>query len=210
MIGIVAHTARAEESHDLMETVAAAYLSVDDGSMGCEQNHFRTWKWLADHTNDDWCVVLEDDAQPIPGFTEHLAAGLEHAPSPIVSLYRGHNVNNPAAEHTGLHATTKANQQNASWITSRLLLHAVAVAIRTELVTPMLDHITTIRLPIDEAISHYAAKTRTMVAYTHGSLVDHADTPSVITKHRDKLPRPPGRVAYQLGAPQWTDKAVTL
>jgi len=76
----------------------------------------------------------------------------------------------------------------------------------------MLTHIDGIhgRLPIDESISHYATRNRVLVGYTHGSLVQHADTPSVIVRHRDKLPRPPGRVAYQLGATEWTDKAVKL
>ena len=213
MIGIVAHSARAERAHALMESVGAAYLGMDNGTHGCEANHMRTWRWLAEHDTSGWCVVLEDDAVPIPSFTGEMNQALKHSPHPIVSLYRGHNVNNPAAETAGLRATRKANEGNACWVTTHVLLHAVAVAIRTEVLPAVLDHIDTIhnRLPIDESISHWAIRTKTLIAYTHGSLVDHADTPSVIIKHRDKLPRPPGRVAYQLGAPTtWTDKAVTL
>jgi len=212
MIGVVAHTARADEAHQLMENVGAAYMSVDNGTMGCEHNHLRTWRWLNEHTEDEWVIVLEDDAKPIPHFNQHLAEALKHAPAPIVSLYRGHNVNNPAAEKAGLDATVRANTETASWVTCHLLLHAVAVAVKTDILPHLITHIESIRssLPIDEAISHYAMRNRTLIAYTHGSLVDHADTPSVIVKHRDKLPRPPGRVAYQLGAPQWTQKAVKL
>lgn len=213
MLGIVAHTARSDEAHELMGIVGAVYMSVDNGTHGCERNHLRTWRWLKEHTKDDWVVVLEDDAKPIPRFAQHLDEALKHSPTPIVSLYRGHNVNNPAAEKAGLQATERANEQDASWVTCHLLLHAVAVAVKTELLPDMIAHIEALRgdLPIDEAISHYATRNRVLIGYTHGSLVDHADTPSVIVRHRDKLPRPPGRVAYQLGAPtEWTDKAVKL
>jgi len=213
MIGIVAHTARSDEAHQLMDTVGAVYMSVDNGTHGCEHNHLRTWRWLNEHTKDDWVVVLEDDAKPIPRFAQHLTEALKHSPAPIVSLYRGHNVNNPAAEQAGLDATQRANNNDASWVTCHLLLHAVAVAVKTELLPEMIAHVEGIRgdLPIDEAISHFATRNHILIGYTHGSLVEHADTPSVIVKHRDKLPRPPGRVAYQLGAPtQWTDKAVKL
>jgi len=213
MIGIVAHTARAEQAQQLMETVGAAYTSIDNGTLGCERNHLQTWQWLADHTHNDWAVILEDDAQPIPNFTHHLNQALQHAPSPIVSLYRGHYVNNPAAERAGQAATHKATTDNASWVTSRLMLHAVAFAVTTELLPTLITHINGLsgNLPIDEAVTHFTVRNKLVVAYTHGSLVNHADTPTVITRHRDKLPRPPGRVAYHLGPPtEWTDKAVTL
>lgn len=211
MIGIVAHTARADAAHQLMESVGAAYMSVDDGTLGCDNNHRKAWQWMANNNPGEWSTIVEDDAKPIPNFRHHLHHALAAAGTDIVSLYRGHRVNNPPGEQHGLNATERADDANACWIHSHLLLHAVAVAIKTPLIDDMLKHIRTVALPIDEAITHFTVRNKLVVAYTHGSLVNHADTPTVITRHRDKLPRPPGRVAYHLGPPtEWTDKAVKL
>jgi hypothetical protein len=45
-----------------METVGAAYISIDNGTLGCEGNHRKVWQWLNDHATTKWVVVLEDDA----------------------------------------------------------------------------------------------------------------------------------------------------
>jgi GR25 family glycosyltransferase involved in LPS biosynthesis len=213
MIGIVAHTARADAAHQLMESVGAAYMSVDDGTLGCDNNHRKAWQWMANNNPGEWSTIVEDDAKPIPNFRHHLHHALAAAGTDIVSLYRGHRVNNPPGEQHGLNATERADDANACWIHSHLLLHAVAVAIKTPLIDDMLKHIRTVALPIDEAITHWMRKTKPArtVAYTHPSLVDHADTDPVILRRRDKMPRPKGRTAYKTGVPtEWTDKAVTL
>lgn len=214
MIGVVAHRSRAESAHRLREAVGAVYLSMDNGQWGCEANHRRTWEWLAGKPSE-WSIVLEDDAIPVDGFAHHAEAALKSAPTGFASLYRGHHVNNVDFEKRGLQATQRAENAGAHWILSDHLLHAVAVAIRTVLLPEMLDHLLMLpdNFPIDEAISHYARTVDTKIAYTAPSLVDHADTESVILRHhrRDKLPRPKGRVAYRVGERvRWNSETVNL
>lgn len=210
-IGIVAHTARAEQAHQLMEQTSAAYMSVDDGTLGCELNHRKVWSWLLDNSNTKWAVSLEDDAQPIPGFREQVNAALEQAPTPIVSFYLGkHRV--AVLEKRKRSAMNRADTADAHWIAGKNLLHAVAVAIRTDVLAEILTYKTQFpdNFPNDEAISHWANTKGQRVGYTWPSLVEHADQPTLFV-HPDKLPRPPGRKAYKLGTRQtWTDKAVNL
>lgn len=214
MIGVVAHQSRTRQAHALHDKVGAAYMCMDDGTLGCEANHRRAWQKLSRNPTL-WALVLEDDAVPINNFPAEAEKALQAAPTPIVSLYRGHHVNNPECENHGLRASQRADTADAHWIVADNLLHAVAVAVHTELVPAMLDHIAELppRFPIDEAISHYARSINTKVCYTWPSLVDHADTESVILKHhrRDKLPRPKGRTAYRTGTrPVWTSETVNL
>jgi hypothetical protein len=201
-LGVVAHTSRTAQALLLQDRADAARLFIDDGTLGCERNHHRVWEWLAGETTD-WAVVLEDDAIITDSFRQQLDMVLTAAPTPIVSLYRGHNVNNRAFETNGLLATGRADTENAHWVTAPHLLHAVGVAIRTELVPDMLTHIGPLpdKFPIDERISHWAKTVKQQISYCHPSIVDHADGATAILTHhrRDKLPRPAGRVAYQYG-----------
>ena len=213
-LGVVAHTSRCAQALLLQDRADAARLFIDDGTLGCERNHHRVWEWLAGETTE-WAVVLEDDAIITDSFRQQLDMVLTAAPTPIVSLYRGHNVNNRAFETNGLLATGRADTENAHWVTAPHLLHAVGVAIRTELVPDMLTHIGPLpdKFPIDERISHWAKTVKQQISYCHPSIVDHADGATAILTHhrRDKLPRPQGRVAYQYGTRDtWTSEAVKL
>jgi GR25 family glycosyltransferase involved in LPS biosynthesis len=209
MIGIVAHTARAEQAQQLMETVGAAYTSIDNGTLGCERNHHRTWQWLSQHNHGDWCVVLEDDAVPVPGFTSQLPAALDAAPSPIVSLYLGQK-RPPHWMNAVRKATETATSHNACWITGKQLLHAVAVAVRAELLDDMLTAAANSRRPWDYRIGEFAQRTKETIAYSWPSLVNHADTESV-TRHQDGQPRTPGRVAWKTGTrTHWTPASVPI
>ncbi|WP_301119799.1 hypothetical protein [Mycolicibacterium fortuitum] len=191
--GVVAHIDRAETACHLIETVHAIHARIDDGTIGCEANHRRVWEGVhawATHCGHAWCVVLEDDAVPVPGFNGHLTAALAHAPSPIVSLYLGKG--RPGHAQRPIRNLVDAGT-DTPWITAPTLLHAVGVAIRTEHVPAMLDHIAqppAVFEPIDQAIGHWARHgVRQPVAYTWPSLVNHADGPTVIDTHPDGKPR---------------------
>ena len=71
-IGIVAHVERAQRAHDLMDSVGAAYASLDNGILGCNGNHRKVWRHLAERfsAHVGYLVVLEDDAVPVEGFAE--------------------------------------------------------------------------------------------------------------------------------------------
>ncbi|AVJ50749.1 hypothetical protein SEA_OGOPOGO_110 [Mycobacterium phage Ogopogo] len=198
-IGVVAHIKRLAMADQIANTVNADYISVDDGTLGCEGNHQKMWNTLAQqHT--DWAVVLEDDAIPCPDFRAQLAQALAVAPTPIVSLYLGRQ--RPYAYQHRIEATINTP---ACWILAPRLLHAVAVAIHTNQVPDMLNSLPP-RTSIDRAISTWAE--RHTVAYTNPSLVDHADTESVA---HPPGRRRPGRVAWRTGTRDtWTSDAVHL
>ncbi|PKQ59734.1 hypothetical protein B5566_02515 [Mycobacterium sp. MHSD3] len=206
-IGIVAHPSRSTMAYYLAYQVGSPCVAIDDMGMGCAANHRRTWEWLALRGHGDWCVVLEDDAVPVPSFREQLADALDHSPAPIVSLYLGRcrpgNAQATIRDHV-------AYGPDTPWLITNRLLHAVGVAIRTDLVASMVDHTAALKgCPIDEAISHWAATHQLPVAYTWPSLVDHADTPSLVhgpTRHHHVR-----RVAWRTGTrTTWQGEATQL
>ena len=105
-------------------------------------------------------------------------------------------------------ALKAAHTQDASWIISTHLLHAVGYCIKTELLPSLLSHDSL--LPVDQHIGDWARRFGHSVAYTVGSLVDHADMPTIVD-HPDGKPRPPGRKAWQVGGRDtWTSLSVPL
>lgn len=215
MIGVVAHINRLQQAEALADNVHAGYLSVDDGTLGCDDNHKKVWAHLYNETHDDneWLIVLEDDAVPVDDFLTQAAEALAVAPTPVVSFYLGkHHIPELEWEQRKRQAIDTAQAHDAHWITTNYLLHAVAVAIRRDYVFSMYRHLETLPLilPIDEAITHWLHNRGISVSYTWPSLIDHADQPTLF-RHPDKLPRPPGRVAYHTGTRHtWTDKAVMM
>lgn len=212
MIGVVAHTSRRDQAEQLADTVTAQYLSVDDGTLGCNGNHKKVWAQLADH-DTEWSIVLEDDAIPVPDFVEQAQRALDNAPGHVMSFYLGrHHIPTIEWERRKQDAITRADDTDASFITTTYLLHAVATAMRTDAIPSMWNHINRLPdvFPIDEAITHWVQNYGLTVAYTWPSLVDHADQPTTF-RHPDKMDRPPGRIAYRTGQRNhWTDKAVTM
>ena len=209
-IGVVAHTARAEQAHTLMETVGAAYMSIDNGAFGCRGNHIKTWRHLSDRfaPHKTWLVVLEDDATPVDGFNEQLENALATHTAPVVSLYLG-RLRPPHFQHMIEPATKRADNHDANFIISRQMLHAVGLAIRSDLVADMLDNLNEI-LPIDEAIGEWVNKRRYRIAYTWPSIIDHADGDTLL-QHRDGHKRQPGRIAWRCGVrSNWTDRTVEM
>ncbi|ORV20950.1 hypothetical protein AWB98_01230 [Mycolicibacterium conceptionense] len=207
-VGIVAHTARFANAEALSRTTDADFVNYDTGVRGCEGNHRDALERL--HRNArgaQWLVILEDDAVPVTGFRDQLDAALITAPAPIVSLYLGRS-RPPQWQPRISDAIEKADANDASWILSGHLLHAVGYAVRTELAPSLLGHVTD--LPIDQSISVWARHQGHQVAYSWPSLVQHQDGPTLIS-HRDGQPRPPGRIAHRTGTREtWTSDSVAL
>ncbi|AVO21701.1 glucosyltransferase [Mycobacterium phage MooMoo] len=204
MIGIVGHINRITMAQQLAGQTGAEYVSIDDGTLGCNDNHRRVWQWHHDHPSE-WAIVLEDDALPINGFRTHATAALATAPAPVVSFYLGRQhprLWQPHIQQALQHATTA----NAPWITAPRTLHAVAYAIHTTVLKDLLTHHSD--KPIDEAITAWQQHTSHLTAYTVPSLVDHTDGPTVINRRPS---RKPGRTAWQVGTPpHWTRTTVPL
>lgn len=206
-IAVVAHTKRADQAHQLMETVGAQYLAMDNGTYGCNANHVRCWTYLAKQPTQ-WGLVLEDDAQPIDGFTTHAASALAAAPADIVSFYLGNptwwDARIPNRAKLLRDAAAEADTTGAHWITTTELLHGVAIAMPTHLIPDMIEHVEHSTQPIDYAIRQWARDTHRDIAFAWPSLVDHADGPTLF-RHPDGKPRTQPRKAWQVGtADTWT------
>ena len=205
-VGIVAHTSRATAAKALQRAVRADFISIDNGLLGCDDNHELVQHHLS-ALPATWSVVLEDDAVPAGDLREQLSLALPMAPSPLVSLYYGRK-RPPHWQKRMAAAHAEALTDDANWIIGTNLLHAVGYAIRTELLPSLLDYTTT--LPVDQHISQWAKTYGHLISYTHPSLVDHADLPTVVN-HPDGQPRTLGRTAWTTGTRNhWTTKAVML
>lgn len=196
-IGIVAHQQRQALAEALAEQVSADIVCFDDRGYGHHHNHRRTWQSLT-YFATTHAVVLEDDAIPVHDFRHQLEQAVKASPAPITSLYLG-RLRPPQWQNKISAAITRANHDDAHYITATQLLHAVGVALQTEHIEPMLAFTATrSHLPFDEAIGAYARYARQPIAYTHPSLVNHLDGPTLF-QHRDRQPRTPGRVAWRVG-----------
>jgi len=211
-IGIVGHVQREEMALDLYNQVDADFLSIDplDG-IGCLANHLAVWRWHADNPGSDFCLVLEDDAVPVEDFRHQLAAALAVAPTPIVSLYLGRGY----IGDTQLSASVRRAEATGShWLLAdHRLLHAVGLAVRRELLPSMITelsrrtHLPRARSgPIDHMLGQWARRNHHEVAYTVPSLVDHADGPSLVMRHR-RAPRTAWRTG---GREQWTSTSTPM
>jgi GR25 family glycosyltransferase involved in LPS biosynthesis len=204
-IGVVADARRDGMGVGLATEVDADYVGLDDGTLGCRGNHMAAWNWHA-ALEADWHVVLEDDALPIPQFRSQLTAALEVAPEPIVSLYLGGGYADDIRVRT---AVSKADRTGAHWLlTSGTVLSAVALAVRDDLVGPMITGLGyRQRHAIDRAMSLWARGSGRRVAYAVPSLVDHADVTSLVAPHRRRSPRRALRVGPH---EQWSNRTMLM
>lgn len=204
---VVAHQQRIVPATELADSLGAA-ISVDDGSLGAEANHLLAWHATAAHESD-WALVVEDDAQPVAGFLDQAQAALSATPAPIVSFYLG--TGKPRAwQHRIAQALDQADQAGAHWIATHRVLHAVAVAMRTDLRDDWLTWAPDSRLPSDDRLSEWARLRGHPIAYTVPSLVEHADW-STLIQHRDRKPRTMPRIAWRTGTRDtWNSNSVTI
>lgn len=216
---VVAHVKREAMAKQLAVDVEADVF-MDDGTLGCEQNHRRAWEHLA-HAKTEFALVLEDDAIPVPDFTHQAIQALAVAPSDVVSLYLGTGrpiwfelAGRGSAQRLQpliRDAVNQAHTEQACFITAPKLFHGVAVAIRTPLIGSMLTHTRVSPKPIDFAIGDWCVTEGHTVAYTVPSLCNHDDGPTVIRTHPDGEPRMAPRTAHMFGGRiTWTSKAVEL
>lgn len=190
----------------LARRIDAELLQVDDGR-GPTRNHLAAWRWLTNLTAADWAVILEDDAQPVPGFRAQLGQALAVAPTDVVSLYLGRG--RPETPQPAIaNGIARATAADAHWLTGRKVWHAVGLAIRTPLVPAMIDAVEqTPYLPMDNAVSRWAAAAGQRVAYTWPSLVNHADVARVVPGPAPTAPRRAWRTGRR---EQWQSTNVDL
>lgn len=204
--GVVAHQDRRERAYRLRDQLDEFYqtgIFLDDGRMGCDYNHLHAWDSITAGAEAEWCMVLEDDAV-LDGktsvFAYQLRQALNHAPSPIVSLYLGRG----RPIHWQRRIENAMRFVDRPFIVTTHLLHCVGVCIRTEVAQEMLDDTraavdSSVHKPIDEAWTEAIQARNLPVAYTNPSLVDHADERSVAHQYTAAQPV---RVAWRVGVRQ--------
>jgi GR25 family glycosyltransferase involved in LPS biosynthesis len=213
-IGIAAHEKRIGMAYNLFHEVDADFINVDNGSLGCEGCHRRVWEQTAAIADDDeWIIVMEDDAVPVENFRQQAEQALAVTPAgtDVVSFYLG-QMRPSAWQQFVRQAVAQADSSKACWITSDTALHAVALAIRNKhVVAQMLSRTAESTRPIDERITLWCRQFGHASAYTWPSLVDHRDEDPVIVRRADGAPRERGRVAWQVGRRDlWTARSVKL
>lgn len=200
---VCAHVDRSEQANALSAALTAP-IAWDDGSLGSNPNHDRAWQ-LAYETalqaGTDWCLVLEDDAQPIPELTQALPLLLQDLPdNGICSLYTGTG-RPPHYQPRIAQAHSLAALGRATYLRHTYLLWGVAVAIRTAHIPDMLAFVTQFpELPYDYRIGEWLVARGMHCYYTTPSLVDHEDSTTLIT-HYDGQPRTEPRKAWSTGTP---------
>lgn len=192
-VGVVAHHERLARAERLAESVGAEVVTVDEGGVGAGPNHEACYRWLAG-SGSIWSVLLEDDASPVRGFRSQLGLVLQAAPTPVVGLYLGRS--RPPQWQVPIARVAAAGHH---FLLCDELLHHVAVAVRTEYVPGILDHLASSadyragRLPIDEAVGQAARERGYRVCYSQPSLCDHADLPTLIARHPSRHAGDDGR-----------------
>jgi GR25 family glycosyltransferase involved in LPS biosynthesis len=187
----------------LFDLVDADFLSVDDGSLGCTQNHARAWRQHATKPAD-WNLNLEDDAVPVDQFRDQLDKALKVAPTPIVSLYLGGGY---IGDNLTEALLDNANAIGAHWaVTQGVILHAVALAVRQEILAPMNEYLGAQTDAVDSMLSTWALSNSYQIGYSIPSLVDHADEKSLVTKYR----RTPRRAFLTGRHDEWCSKLILM
>lgn len=208
VVGVVGHHKRLVQAWDMAHDVQASILSIDRGEWGPSLNHYLVWTQLAaSAATAEWCVVLEDDAEPVKGFREQLDMVLAVAPSDIVGLYLGTGY--PPAWQTFIEGVQR---EPVHWIQTHHLLHGVATAMRTELVQQMCEWISGYdnAIPVDDAITEWARAHAFTVSYTKPSIVDHKDGETLV-EHPDGGGRLLPRRAWEFGSREfWNRSAVWI
>lgn len=178
-VAVVGHVSREEQASRLASSLNAR-LFLDRLTLGATWNHLRALNWGSQY--DEPLVVLEDDAEPVPGFLKLAEEAAERHPRDLLSLYLGTDSRRHQAEidHT------------AETYPHRTLLHAVAYTIPGRDIAALRY---STRQVADEAIGRawWAARQRPVLHLTT-SLVEHADTLSVEQGGR----RLPARKAWRL------------
>lgn len=202
-IGVVADSRRRDIGEQLAREVRADYISIDQGDLGCTRNHVAVWKELA-MGETDFVLVLEDDAVPVDGFRDQLTAALEAAPAPIVSLYLGRGYVDDQRTKALLH---RADVIDAHWVTTHgRVLHAVALAVRGDLLPSMIEFLGRSTQPIDRLLSRWTRAQGHKVAYSIPSLVNHRDEESLVTRYR-RRPRTAWRIG---GRDEWCSTMIAM
>ena len=221
-VGIVAHEHRRRMWEELHEKVRSDFVVVDYGGIGTPENHIRAWEEF-DGVETEWGILLEDDAKPVANFRAEVGKMLAAAPTSIVSLYLGRQ--RPPHWQQSIAQVILSGKH---FTLSDTLLNCVGVAVHRDYIPDLsswlrkhyevqkdksLDN----QLPIDELITKFAQEMGLFVSYSIPSLIDHADTETLLKYHfsqykdRHMSVRTKGRTAWSVGTrDKWNQSYIKL
>jgi len=177
VVGVVAHPQRESRHRLLCDFAQPEVFCLDDGSLGCANNHIEVLTELLQYPRTArWAVVLEDDAVPCFEFRKQLRSALETSPAPIISLYLG--TGNPSGhiQRQFKAAVDTATAKGHSWIMGDCLVPGVGYAIERTLLRDLIKTLPTRSEELTMRITRWAQSRGYPVAYTRPSLVDHEDS----------------------------------
>lgn len=201
-LGLMGHVSRLDQILDLDGEVHFDEMAIDVMGHGEQITADRVWRATWEHAVDNentWCVVLQDDALPVPHFRMHAEDALGHAMRTAVSFYVG--TGQPRALYVS-RAVELADEAGASWLQSDEMLWGVGIAMPTIDIPPYLEWSRRMSDPYDRTIGQWFRRQGRPVQYTWPSLVDHADGPSILDQ-QGRPPRTVPRRAHRVGVPHW-------
>lgn len=186
LVGIVSHARRKGLVDKLVDDVQASYVGRDatwpPNAKGCADNHIRVLKRLnMMATPGEWCVVLEDDALPVPNFRQEVKQALMKCDASLVGLYLGTGNPTGPTQRAILPAVRDASASDAAWIVSDWFISTVGYVLRSDWISDLITAISDMGGPVDNRISEWSQQAGLKTWYCQPSLVDHHDESSMIT-----------------------------
>jgi GR25 family glycosyltransferase involved in LPS biosynthesis len=212
LVGVVAHVNREHLVDKLLRDTEIDTIKWDDrlpSVTGCAENHIRVLKELDRHTGeDDWAIILEDDARPVPGFRDHLKRALVKTDTPLVGLYLGTGNPDGPTQRAISPAVRAAEASGSHWIVSDWFISTVGYAVRSSWLPALIAGISDMGGPVDNRINEWTHGVGIKTWYTQPSLVDHEDDRSLLRAARSwHTPRRAWRVGSRT---EWNDLTVEM
>jgi hypothetical protein len=172
-----------------------AHVLTDEENHGANWNHRRALEWASGQ--DCRVVVLEDDAQPVAGFTALVADWLTRFPDSLCSFYLGTG-RPPQYQMQIAERLIIADKNRSDYITLPRLIHGVCYSVPPQHIERVLE-----RWDSSKAADYAVGDAHGgPVLYPCYSLVDHADGEPV-ERPMDGMPRTERRRAWRLaGRPE--------
>lgn len=177
-VSVMAHQARAHLVDELVDRLG---VDADRVTWDRRQDRWDTGRRaMLDHDPDsDWHMVIQDDAMVCRDLLPGLEAALDRVPAGAISCpYVG--TRRPMTERV-TRAVEEADRAQASWIVLQTLNWGVAIIVPTNTIAEMVAWCDRLTIPnYDKRVGQYYWRVRNWPTwYTHPSLVDHRDVPSL-------------------------------
>ncbi|MEN4905653.1 hypothetical protein [Rahnella bonaserana] len=192
---VVGHHKRRDMATSLADMLDA-HLLIDEGDHGSNWNHRRAIEWASQQ--ECRVVILEDDALPLPDFTQGVNEWLAKFPDNLISFYLGTG-RPPQYQQQIAASLIDADKRRAAHITMDRLIHGVCYSPPVSGLSRIMQNWNRTKAA-DYAVGDALGG---KVIYPCYSLVDHADGETV-ERHPDNQPRNERRRAWRLALfPAW-------